>query len=132
MYALRIYKSNKDQTQHTNTVEGIFKQKDKEGTVHLFHYSNKAKEDWALCKLRIWPANDKKHTVYPLPDGKRLFLFAKIVGEKEIKLLASVFEVDDYISFEPLDLDNPNDELFYLIVSSEEEDTQIKATACLP
>lgn len=124
MYALRIYCSNKQQTRHTNKVVGLFEQKDK--TKHVYHYSDKGKIDWSLSRLRIWPANDKKSTVYPLPEGQRLFLFAKVIGKDKINLLSSVFEPDDYISFEPCDLKDPCDELFYLIVAADEEEARIK------
>lgn len=126
MYALRIYESSADKTKHTNTVVGVFTQKDKDGVVHEYHYSSPKRINWNLCRLRIWPAEDKKNTVYPLPVGKKLFLFSKSIDE--VKLLASVFEPDDYISFQPV---NSNDEVFYLVVDNDEEEAKIKIVSLL-
>ena len=121
MYALRIYKSNVNQTKHTNTVVGIFEAKN--DNVHMFRYTKDADIDWSLCKLRIWPANDKKHTIYPLPPDMKLFLFSFPPGEDEPTLLSSVFEADDYISFEPV-IDG--EDVFYLVVAADKDEAQIK------
>ena len=119
MYALRVYKSNPEGTNHTNTVYGTFEERDE--NVHMFVYKDK-KLDWKLSKFGVWPANDRKKTLYPLPDGKRLHLFSKSKDNDNVKLLASVAEPDNYIRFIP-----PSDnETFYLVVAHDEDEAKIK------
>ena len=121
MYALRIYKSNADKTKHTNTVVDIFETKT--DSVWVCKYKRDKEIDWNLSKFRIWPANDKKHTIYSLPPDMKLFLFSRL--KDATVLIASVFEADDYISFEPLQKEEEH-EMFYLVIAPDEDTARIK------